>query len=230
MNMDENFWAQFDLLPRPSTEETLALGQIEAGASVLLDKDGGPGEQYLEVQKLYRLLFGSFLIAKSGLDQLDERLAKEGFRPRGDEETDYYQKYDLMGLHFFYLRSYLHVERLSEAEAGVFTRCLAERDGHTLLAQALDVVSGTYLTVLEVSPEHPQQQFELFPNIHGIGRVSGDTIAVALSSRAGYDGQGMLLDQDAELRRVRVLDNVQRQLEPILKQVLQTNVFVMVEV
>lgn len=229
MNMDENFWAQFDLLPRPSAEETLALGQIDAGPSVLLDEDGGPGDQYLEVQKLYRLLFGSFLLAKSGLDQLDERLAKEGFRPRGNEEADYYPKYDLMGLPFFYLRSYIHVERLSEAEAGVFTRCLAERDGHTL-AQALDVVSGTYLTVLEVSPEHPQQQFELFPNIHGVGRVSGDTIAVALSSQARYDEQGMLLDQDAELRRIRVLDNVQRQLEPILKQALQTNVFVMVEV
>lgn len=224
-NMLEQFWDQFDAIPSVAEEE---FSPMEGESSLL--EDGLPTAQYVKVQKLYRLLFSSILTAKTGLDQLDQRLADEGFLPRAEESMDIYQRYDLLGLQFFYLLSFVHVERLSPEETAVFTDCLERRDTGEGLAAAAKLVDATFRKVLEIDPEHPEQNFELFPDIHGAGIVSGDTIALALSSQRDLDEAGMIRNREADRRRVRVLDSVERQLEPILEKVLGTKVFIKVEI
>lgn len=230
INISQDFWEQFLALPTPSVEETIALGQIDPSSSALLDEDGRPSMEYIKVQKLYRMLVSALITARSGLEQLDDRLFKEGFRPRSGEDMDYYQRYDLMGLRFFYLRSFVHVERLTPQEAKAFEDCVKNQDRDSAFAEALNIVNETYRKVLERSPAHPERHFELFPNIHGNGIISGDTITLALCSEADYDEAGMLRDEQADQRRVNVFWNVQRQLETIMQKALETRIFVMVEV
>lgn len=229
MNIDiNNFWERFAALPTPSADETVTLGQMESAAD--FEENGRPSPHYIQVQKLYRMLVSMILVAKSGLDQLDKRLQIEGFLPRDEVDMDYYQRYDLLGLHFFYLRSYVHVERLSQEEMPAFADCLANRHNEEHLLKALQITDKTFRKVLKISPKHPQQRFELFPSIYGEGIVSGDTIVLGLCSKANYDAQGMLVDTQLDDRRIWVCRNVQRQLEPILQEAFETNISVIVEV
>lgn len=224
----EYFWEQFDFAACSSISETVALDQTERRNSILIGNDGQITEQYIQVQKLYRMVFGLIFLGKSGLHRLDERLAKEEFLPKLEKEMDYYQRYDMFMLRYFYLRSYVHVERLGNQESMVIINSLENRDNIGYFNDMVKLVNNTYLRVLEISPDTPNVYYELFSDVHGAGIVLGNTIAIAICSKAKYDKNGML-DYEAEQHRVRVIYNIKRQLEFILKEILKTNVCIVVE-
>ncbi len=180
-------------------------------------------------EKLYRLMFSAVLIGRSGLDRLDGRLADQGIPAAPTEEWDEYRARDLLGLRYFYLRSPLRLDRLDSDELALLERCLAQRDGWDAFEAALRLVNNTFRKVFEISPDHPTQFFELFRDIHGRGRVQGNDLVIVLQSAPDYDGNGMFRDETAEDRRLRVLDSVARQTEPILARALDGPVRLLLE-
>ena len=223
------FWEQFDFAACPSISETVAIGQTEKGNSVLIGHNGQITEQYIQVQKLYRMVFSVIFLGKSRLYRLDERLAKEQFLPKLEKEMDYYQRYDMLMLRYFYLRNYVHVERLSAQESMIIINSLENRGNIGYFSDMVQLVNKTYLRVLEISPDTPNVYYELFSDIYGAGIVLGNTIIIAVCSRPKYDKNGMLDDYEAEQHRIQVIYNIKRQLESMLEEILKTNVCIVVE-
>lgn len=230
MQIHKHFWDQFDKLPVPGADEVAAFLPLDGDAAGWTEPDGLPTEQYIRMQTLYRALFSGLLAAKIDLQALDRRLLDAGFLPSSPLEMDFYQSVDLTGLRCIYLRSGIHIERLTKAQADILSACLAERDNGETFEKALEVVEETYPAVLAVSPEAPQQEFALFPSIHNEGAVHGSDIVFMLCTRPAYDAQGMLADVQADDRRIRVCQSVSAQLKPLLCEALGVPVSVMTEV
>lgn len=181
-------------------------------------------------EKLYRLMFSAVLTDRSGLDRLDGRLADQGIPAAPTEEWDEYRARDLLGLRYFYLRSPLRLDRLDGDELAVLEECLARRDDRDAFEAALRLVNATFRRVFEISPDQPTQYFELFRDIHGRGNVQGNALVIVLQSAPDYDENGMFRDEAAEERRLRLLESVARQTEPILARTLDGPVRLLLEI
>ncbi len=210
LEMDERRWNDFDNLAVPASELGLAMSMLPGEIPQLT-------EDYMKAQRLYQVLFGLLLLSKTALGRLDQRIADRGYSAAGDEDRDFFQKYDLLGLQYFYLRTLPRIERLKPEDYQKLTGCLAQRDEASLKA-AMEVVEATYHQVMAAQPDAPEQWFELFPSVHGEGRVQGKSIVLAMKSLPSYDSHGMLLDENAEQERTRAMHRVKEQLEPILQQ------------
>lgn len=228
--MIDKFWNQIEDIALPAVPELENLNIVENRSSSLLFQEGEITDQYLKIWRLYQCLFGYYVIAQSGLDRLVTRLAEQEIPVADEAEKDFYQKYDTMGLAYFYLRSFAHIERLSDEEIQCLKSCIDQKDQEEALQRAGKVVEDTYRKVMAVKPESGDKQVELFPSVYGEGNVPGDAIVIGMSSSAEYDEQGMLLDAEKDKKRIGILYSVKDQLEPILSRSLGTKVVVLVSI
>lgn len=159
----------------------------------------------------YRYLVSSILNEKSNLKMVDDFLVNNGLSAKVAED-DFYQKYDFMGLKFFYLRSFAHIERLSEQQIALLERCL-ENGREEDIDEAIKMVESTYKNILSISPEAPKYQYEMYPSIHGDGLVEGDVCILGLRREVLYDEDGMIADWKQEEARFNMLDQVKYLLE-----------------
>lgn len=230
MNLPEGFWREIDRAPVPKKKEIEALKILEMEGASVFYEGNQISDEYLKIQVLYKALFSIFLSAKSGIERLDDRLAQRHFIPASGADMDFYQRYDLLGLDYLYLRSYVHVERLNEEQVNVFARCIDQKDDGEMLREAAKVMEATYKDVLAVKPNLPEQYFEIFPSLHGEGRIKGRAVLIGMKSKADYDEQERLKDEEAEKKRIRIFKSVKKQLEEILSRTLETEVVVVAEV
>lgn len=230
MEFLDKLWNDMGRAPVPTASEIRQLGLTEPKEDRRIFENGHVTELYIRLQTLYKYLFSMFLTARSGLDRLDQRLTAQGFNKTAAENMDFYQKYDLLGLNFLYVRSYVHIERLDRDQLDCLLNCLENRGSESAVRAAADMMEQTFRHVLAVSPENPDQQFQLFPSVDGSGLVAGRAILVGLKSVEDYDSQGMIRDQEADRRRIQVFFSVKGQLEPILSKALSAEVTVLAQV
>lgn len=228
--MIDQFWNQMENMEIPTAAELEGLNIVDERSSALLFREGRITEQYRRIWQLYQYLFGYYVIAKSGVERLAGRMLERGILPVEQENRDFYQKYCGIGPAYFYLRSFLHIERLSENELPCLFGCLKQRDSEAALQEAGRVVENTYRRVAAVKPESGECQVELFPSVYGEGTVPGEAIVIGMSSSGEYDGQGMLLNAEEDKKRIRMLYSVKEQLEPVLSRSLGTKVVVIVKI
>ena len=225
MDTFDFFWKEFDEIQKPSVEETAGLNLLEKNGCCFVKVD----EEYVMLQSLYRYVAGAVLLARLELDKLDSRFVNEGFLPYNEERRSYYQKYDYMHMHFIYLRSYVHIERLEKEQIELLRKALAERS-ESSATELLKMVDKTLLEVLAVKPEKKGVRVEVFPAIDGSGFFNGESILLGLSSNADYDENGMLKDHEENSRRINMMLSVKEQLEYICTGNLNNNVGVVVNV
>ena len=111
--MTFNRWSEMTTINIPSVKEARAAAAEEP---VLFPDPAQITDEYLALSYRYRFLFGTFLIDETGMDSFDERLAGRGIAACGDDEKDFYQKYDSLSLKYFYIRGIARVERLDEKD------------------------------------------------------------------------------------------------------------------
>lgn len=230
MEFLDEMWNAVNRLSLPSLEEAEAVNQAAITENPILFPAGRITERYLELQALYRYLFSMYLTAQSGISRLDSRLKERGYLKAGESNMDFYQKYDLMGLDYLYLRSFVHIERLTPEQIDLLERLARKQGGEQTLKDAVQMMEQTYKQVLAVNSENPKQQFEIFPSVYGEGIVKGEAILIGLKSMADYDGAGMIKDEDEDQRRVNTFYSVSKQLETILSKMLKTEVVVITEI
>ncbi|MBT9775776.1 hypothetical protein GPL15_04520 [Clostridium sp. MCC353] len=119
-------WNEIDNISLPSLKETERLNLAEKNGNPVLFRSGQITGQYLKLQAVYRYLFGVYLRSQSGLGRLDERLKERGFLKAGEDDMDYYQRYDYMGMDYLYLRSYVHIERLTTEQIELLRPLIGE--------------------------------------------------------------------------------------------------------
>lgn len=223
-------WNEIDKISLPSLQETENLNLVETSANPVLFHSGRITGQYLKLQAVYRYLFGVYLRSQSGIDRLDDRLKQQGFLKAGEEDMDYYQRYDYMGMDYLYLRSFVHIERLTPEQIELLDHMIREKGREPDLKEAARLVEETYRNVLAVSSEHPDRQFEIYPSVFGEGIVRGAAVLIGLKSMADYDSSGMLTDEEEDQKRIRILYSVGKQLETILSKTLEAETVVITEI
>lgn len=228
-----HFWTTFDELPIPSCQEwQKAMAALPDAANgqkkPRLDfSDEKFVQSYIQAQQLYKFLFSQSFLAKTALGRLDLRLYGRGYPAAGDKDMDFFQKYDALGLHYFYFRTLPRIERLSPMDYDCLTQCLLHRDESSLRA-AMDMAEATGDSVMAIAPGAPDQWFELFPSAFGEGRVQGKHIVLVQKSVPAYDLDGMIASEKADKERISTMYRVQEQLMPILKKHM-ANIFVLIE-
>ena len=60
------------------------------------------------------------------------------------EEMDFYQKYDMCGSEFLYLRGWVHIERLSEEELEILKESYEDMENEQKFAKAYDILYGLF--------------------------------------------------------------------------------------
>lgn len=203
----------------PSMEEVTSACNEVSGINAL----------YIKRQTYYRLFVSALFEEKLGLSRLDRRLEERSIPAVQETEKNFYQKYEVSGMKYLYLRSYIHIERLTQEEAAILVRM----DDHCKEAEAMDMknlVENTWRKVLELDHEFPERIIEVYPSIDGSGRCKGNSILLGLSSKAEYDKNGNFADEGKEDERIKMMLSVAQQLEDIASRVLETNVKVVVEV
>lgn len=203
--MSDYSWGNTVDVPVPDLEETLRTAKEE---EILFPAPEKITRDWILRSQLYRAAFSDYLIRATGLDRLDRRLAEQGFLPAFPESMSFFQKYDLLGLPFFYIRMMPRVDRLAEADQALLTE--GSRD------DVLDLVRKTFPLVMTVEPEQADTVFEPTETLHGDYQVHGDEIPIAMRSAAEFDSDGALLSEEREQTRVSVFTNVWRQIDNAL--------------
>lgn len=227
--MYAELWTYYENSASPSLDDLRQTGLLEKNGSPLLTDGGEATKLYIQIQKLYRLLVSLWLTTGVGLQRLDIRLSRSGFQPAPDQEKDFFQKYDMMGLDFFYLRSFVHVERLAQEPLQAFQDALATHNEESL-GKAIKVIEATYLDVLALDPEHKEEKVELYPSLYNTGTAFGSSIVLAIKTASAFPPGDMAEDISKEASRIHVLYSIKQQLEPILENAWKTHVLVTVQV
>lgn len=218
MDFCEYLWDKFNTYETPDITEIQDL--IKSELHIGLTRDDIT-EEYIMLQKLYKYLFSMYFIEKSRLDSLDQRIYNENYHMVSPDEMDFYQKYDMLDLNYFYLRSFVHIERLYREDLDKLDDCLKNPDNENTWKNAMNIVEKTYQTVIAVHPDKKEQWFELFPSVFGEGRVQGKNIVFTLKYDSTFDVETK--------NNYLTLYKIKEQLEPILTKQLQTDVIVLVE-
>lgn len=226
MEYIEQIWNRLECFPVPEKEEIEKSGMPEIIDNDILFQDGHVTGWYIKIQQLYKFIFSMILVAESGLDRLDKRFENEHFKEA--EQKDFYQKYDLMGLRYIYLRSFVHIERLTYKQIIFLKECIEKKESDRL-SEIIKLVKETLKEVISICPSKLNQQFELFPSLYGEGLVYGRDIVFGIRSIAEYNENGIIKDSEAEERRINIFYNVCNQLENILAGILDTGVSVILD-
>lgn len=186
-------------------------------------------DEYCICQAWYRFLVMAMLDEKIGLSRLDKRMEEAAFIPVPEEKKDFYQKYESSTLNYLYLRSFVHIERLS-ADDRELLKIFSEEQNETTGYQIAEMIERTWKKVLVLDFEGKSQMVEEYKSLDNSGLFEKDTILLGISCAAKYDEQGNYVDKDAEKNRVNTIYSVASQLEKICSKILKAKIKVVVSV
>ena len=144
--MNNMIKSAFEKMPLPSVEEVVRQAREEP---VLFPDVGAVTEEWIRLSQSYLVLFGRWFLKETGLDRLDERVSAEGIRPASEEQKGFYQKYDRLGLRYFYLRCWARIERLEGEETELLKKYLEEEPGE----ESDRFLERTFAAVMAVCPD-----------------------------------------------------------------------------
>lgn len=171
----------------PKAEEYQELHVQTHDYTLALEKgllvNGAFTEKYIVLQGLYRILFGQYLIKKTGIEGLDQKIREYGlvsFR-ESSKRMDFYQKYDGMHLDYIYLRNFVHIERLKEREIQLLASLLDRRTPERAAA-AGKLIEKTFHKILAFADDEYSREISLFPSSYGEGNIPVDAIVFMINT------------------------------------------------
>ena len=212
--MTFNRWSEMTTINIPSVKEARAAAAEEP---VLFPDPAQITDEYLALSYRYRFLFGTFLIDETGMDSFDERLAGRGIAACGDDEKDFYQKYDSLSLKYFYIRGIARVERLDEKDRDRLSLLFTKNDDGSWF-EALEIIVRTFGNVMAVDPKAPEEYFEPKMTLFKTFLVKGGELPLALRSVPEFNDKGMLVSREADEKRIGFLNSLR---EPVADAISQ---------
>lgn len=207
--MDSTILKSFESLKLPGIEETREQALQER---ILFPAGSEITEDWIRDSRMYQYLFGLLFKERTGVERLEARILERDISPAAESSKNYYQKYDQMGLLYFYIRGNARVERLKREDREILHLCGVKTDTDAF-QKALAMVENTFSTVMAVAPENPATVYEPKQTIHGDYKIIGKNIPVAMRSNAQFAADGSLISEEAEIRRIRTLTNIWRQVD-----------------
>ena len=207
--MDSTVFKAFDSIKLPGVEETKKQAMQE---SILFPAVNEISAEWIRQSQIYHFLFGIIFKERTGVERLEERILKRAIAPAREDSENYYQKYDRMGLRFFYIRGTARVERLKQDDRELLRLCDERKDTDSF-QKALIMVEKTFATIMAVSPENPTTVYEPKQTIHGDYKIIGKNIPIAMRSVPSFSPDGSLKSEKAELKRIRTFTNIWRQVD-----------------
>lgn len=223
-----------DTLKLPRQEEYLQLTPITHNYKVAARKDlwenGMFTKRYIQLQTVYRFLFSQFLLQTTQIDVIDQKIGKHelSFFKNNPENMNFYQRHDLMGTDYFYLRNSIHIERLEKGELAQLDLFL-EQAVPEYSEAAKKFIENTYKKVLAFSEDEDFQEIQLFPLSYGEGNVPLASIVFMLIVIPEYDENGNIKDVKIQERKESILMSLKAQLEPIYSAILEMSVKIFIE-
>lgn len=207
---------------KPPLESTKAmlLGKYDGDMSNRrLFSNGEITPEYNYWQTAYRLLVEQYVLKRTGLKSLDERLKKSELGFASLKEQSYSQAFSTMELSFFSIRNTIHVERLNKDEFNILARYIYDEVDDGLE----DMISDTYAKVF-ARDTRDGIYVEYFKDIHGAGILPGDTIIfdLAVYCPATEDSQ-------LHKRKYNTLVSIKKQLEPLLTKYFGVTTVVLID-
>ena len=209
----KEIWQEYEKMLCPSKEEMEDFVSKQRYSILNVQKENIT-EEYIKMQSFYKFLFGIYFVTKSNIYKVEEELKKRGYGLLSVEKMNFLQRYDGLGLKYIYYRGWTHIERLTDEEKTVLERSLKEPESKELFMDALYVVEKTCYKVLAINPEKKEERFELFPSIHGEGRVKGANIVFAIGTTG----------QEEKNKNMLPLGGIVKQLEAILSKMMNAEV------
>ena len=207
------------------------LRQISGNMPCMFPEKDMLTEQYVREQRCYQYLFGAWFLEKTQLERLDRQLRKKKYCEIPEEEKNFFQKNDVLGLNYFYLFAFARIERLSREEREILSEYMDITEDGVLTEKARSVVENTFQYVMAVEPEKPGEWFEPIQTIHGEYRLRGDQIALGTGSGASYREKGWFIEEKKEQERLQDFFRIQKKMVDVLdektggKFVIWTDVF-----
>lgn len=180
-------------------------------------------DDFIKLSYSYKHLFGKFLIEQTGLDRLDGRINELKIQPCPEEEMDFYQKYDSLGLKYFYIRGFARIDRLSEDELDLMKTSLEDSSEKSWF-EIMSLINKTFKSVMTVNPENPETVYEPKRTILREYVISGGSIPLALRSVPEFNSEGNYLSKKAEDKRLSVFKNIAAKLDSSISKDLGCSV------
>lgn len=220
-------------LPKQSDYLSLkpATHNFKVAARKNLWKDGMFTQKYIQLQMTYRFFLSQFFLERTEMARIDRRLSRHeyGFLGNNAEQMNFYQKNDLLGLNYFYLRNHIHIERLGEGQLRLLERLTHENITQQQTAEIKKMIETTYKKVLAFSDDSDFSEIELFPSAYGEGNIAADAIVFVLATAPEYDEKGNIKDNTLKEKKALMLSSLKAQLEMIWSINLKVPVKIILE-
>lgn len=214
--MSKEYWKEIDSLNIPSADTVKRIAEREP---ILFSGITKLDDEYLELSYKYKYVFGKYLLLQTGLDVFDDDLSKHECKPIScsDENKDFFNQYDGLGLKFFYLRCIAHIERLPEEERDRLKKAFKTCDDDSWI-EAMLIVYNSFQTVMAVRPDIPKGFFESIETLDHRYRVEGQDIPLAMVSEPNFDDKGKLISNVDEKKRLALFRALKQKVKTALEQ------------
>lgn len=208
------FWDQFNKLQMPGVEEYISNAAENNG--VLLSKSYV--QDQIVVAQVYKYLFEIYLEEHVELNGFDRELQERGYIRTPAERMTYNQKYDMSGMTYIYLNSYVYTERLSDTARKAILAAYHDQDSEAGLKEAMRVVENTWRAVLVLDPERPDEFTVL--NSRSIGKepVKCDALQMGVASYPDYDKNGNLRDVEKDDERIETFLEAKEHIKELIEK------------
>ncbi|MGN0996887.1 MAG: hypothetical protein ACI4PG_08245 [Candidatus Ventricola sp.] len=197
---------------------------VELAREKGLADETGFGETYFELQHAYVDALWAWLDAHLGIGAKDQELRarEERFIPARNNPVSMYEAFWSNGLDYFFLRSEVHIERLSEDDLRLLERVKDDPAG----AHAAALMERTALEVTRVRSAWGENDLVAYEPSGVFAPNTG--IVLGLATRLELGANGRMLDPLHEEEKDRILAGIARQLTKDWTKAAGFNVTVLV--
>jgi len=160
-------------------------------------------QHYLELSAYYRKAFEQYMLIELRLDAIDQRIEGSGlgFMSWSSNEMslsgmNLYEQSTMLSLRHLYIKSAIHIERLSDGDLATLEGLYAE-NGSTVTQDALDFVARTYPELIKLfiggKPVKEGGYVLIDP---GGACVNPDSLMIAFTNNETFDENGMSVKGD----------------------------------
>lgn len=189
--------------------------------------------RYLRLRAVYRANLEAYLMDVLDVRALDDKLknSRHGFRSRGLEERNRYERESSMGLEFICLRNNLYIEYLSKEQLRLLEH--QTEKGETWVSDSVkEMVKATYRDIIRVrDPQNWDDESRfLYPAAQGRKPViPNQALVLSISDAVEYDEAGNLLVDGHREEKYKYLDELKKEKEKEYSQILGVEVYILVE-
>ena len=191
---------------------------LEAAIDKGLGADTGFSDEYFHLQAFYAEGIWAILDARCQIMEVDQALSDSGmgFLPR-KTPINVYQAHWSFGASYLFLRSNVHIERLS---AGELDECRAlAAAGDAASEECSAFILGTLRKVICIYPDLENDAVEAVYELSGL-LAPNNAIVLGLATSPAYDENGNYVSAAAESEKRTSLEQLVEKTEPVMEEIL----------